>query len=197
MVATFFIGDPHLYHPLVAELRGFEDVTDHNVAIVRKWRKQVNENDIVYVTGDCAGGGSAMEKMALELLATLPGRKRLIAGNHDSVAGQHTSPSPNRELFHSVFEKISDHGRVSLNGKRILLSHYPYWESGDGPVRSPARYQQWRLPDLGDWLIHAHTHFTHPTSGSATGREICTSWDAWGRLVDMGDISQIIRKAEV
>ena len=133
------------------------------------------------------------ERRALMLMSILPGHKRLILGNHDSESGVHSRISPNRELFQTVFEKVSDFGHINHNRRRIMLSHYPYSESEDGPGRGRGRYHQFRLPNFGHILIHAHTHWTHPTSGSATGREICVSWDAWRRLVDMGDISRTVK----
>ncbi len=197
MPATFFIGDPHLFHEKVSLIRGFSTVEDHNAFIVRKWLRQVSTRDHVIVMGDCSGGKPDEERKALELIKTLPGHKRLILGNHDSESGVHNVISPNRDLFHEAFEKVSDFGRIQYNKRRILLSHYPYSESQDGPGRGMGRYHQFRLPNLGHILIHAHTHWTHPTTGSATGREICVSWDAWKRIVDMGDIAQLVNQIPV
>jgi len=196
MPATMFIGDLHFFHPKVSLIRGFATVEEHNQVIVRRWRKQVKEDTIVYVMGDVSGGGVEDELRALSLLLQLPGRKRLIAGNHDGVAGIHQRPSPNWGIFISVFESINDYGHINFEGHRILLSHYPYWASQDGPGRGHGRYQQARLPDHGLKLIHAHTHHTHPTDGSATGRELCVSWDAWKRLADMGDVAKWVRGME-
>lgn len=196
MPATFFIGDTHFRHETVSIIRGFADPDAHDAAIIRKWVKQVKSDDLVFVMGDISGGRIEHETEALEILKHLPGRKRLICGNHDSESGVHARVSPNHEMFAQVFEKVSDYGHINLNGRRILLSHYPYWASQDGPGRGAGRYEQYRLPDLGAYLIHAHTHHTDPTNGSATGREVCVSWDAWRRLVDMGDIDQMIKKLE-
>lgn len=196
MPATFFVGDPHLFHESVARLRGFEDIRSFANVFANKWKKQVKAEDTVIVTGDCSGGGVENERRALLFMHYLPGHKQLISGNHDSTSGRHRRVSPNQDLFNLVFEKINDYGHVNHEGKKILISHYPYWASRDGTNRDTARYEELRLPDLGHWLIHAHSHATHPTDFTVTGREICTSWDAWHRLVDMGDIARIIREAE-
>ncbi|HEU5223031.1 MAG TPA: metallophosphoesterase [Candidatus Lumbricidophila sp.] len=188
MPATKFISDLHFGHEKVAAIRGFDNTDSHDMAIVRAWERQVNPEDTVWVLGDLSAGGRAAERSALNILSTLPGKKRLIAGNHDSVAGIHRQFSPNTGLFREVFEHIADFGRIRLNGKVVLLSHYPYLSQGDGPGRGEARYTQFRLPDEGQRLIHGHTHHQHPTDGSVTGRELCVSWDAWRRLVDLGDI---------
>ena len=197
MPATWFIGDPHFFHEKTAFIRGFETVEAQNNFIVNKWLKVVNADDRVIVMGDCSGGNREQERKALELIQSLPGEKELICGNHDSTSSVQKTPSPNRRLFNETFNRVSEYGRVRHYGKEILLSHYPYWASQDGPGRGPGRYEQFRLPDLGKLLIHAHTHHNHPTNGSATGREICVSWDAWGRMVNMGDIAQLIKKMEL
>ena len=196
MPATWLIGDPHFFHEKTAEIRGFDSVEAQNNAIIRPWLKQVQADDKVLVMGDCSGGNRQQERQALELIMSLPGEKELYSGNHDSMSGIHKTPSPNRGLFYETFNKISDFGRIRHNGRDLLLSHYPYWVSQDGPGRGVGRYEQFRLPDLGNILIHAHTHHTHPTNGSKTGREICVSWDAWRRMVNMGDIAQLIKKME-
>lgn len=193
MPATWFIGDLHLGHELVAQVRGFRSVEEHDRAIKNKWDRQVMSGDIVHVLGDLSSGGAAGEVHALETLRGLPGRKRLVAGNHDSVAGMHRTLSPRTRMFREVFEQISDFGRVRIDGESILLSHYPYQSQGDGPARGESRYDQFRLVDRGARLVHAHTHHTHPTSGSVTGRELCVSWDAWRRLVNLGDVQKWIK----
>lgn len=194
MPATWFIGDLHFGHEKVAQLRGFRTVEEHDAALRRQWDRQVQPGDTVWVLGDLSSGGAAGEIRALDILTALPGRKRLIAGNHDSIAGVHRSLSPRTRMFRDVFETINDHGRIRIDRESIFLSHYPYEAQGDGPGRGKRapRYLEYRLPDYGNRLIHAHTHHTHPTSGSWTGRELCVSWDAWRRLVNVGDVQKWI-----
>lgn len=197
MPGTWFIGDTHFGHTKVAGIRGFTDTITHDNSIINKWTRQVGNADVVYVLGDISSGSSTGELHALAILANLPGRKRLITGNHDSVAGIHRRPSPHNATFRDVFETINDYGRVRVaNGIDVLLSHYPYASQGDGPGRGEARYGQYRLPDNGGHLIHAHTHNTHPTNGSTTGREMCVSWDAWRRMVNLGDIAKWLQGEE-
>lgn len=193
MPATWFVGDLHFGHEKVANIRGFTEPGLHDESIKAKWISQVQPDDVVYVLGDISSGSREGEKRALWTLWNLPGIKRLIAGNHDSIAGIHRQRSPHIEQFRDVFETIQDYGRIRLDGEQIMLSHYPYMSQGDGPGRGEARYAQFRLPDLGARLIHAHTHHHGPTSGSVTGRELCVSWDAWRRLVNLGDIAKWLK----
>lgn len=196
MPGVWFIGDPHFAHEKVSQIRGFTETWRHDSAIMKKWHRQVAEDDLVYVMGDISSGSTSGELRGLECIASLPGRKVLIAGNHDSVSSIHRKRSPRLRLFHGVFEEIKDFSRIRISGQDVLLSHYPYWSQGDGGRANP-RYAQYRLPDLGARLVHAHTHHTSPTAGSFTGRELCVSWDAWGRMVNLGDVAKWIDNTPV
>lgn len=195
MPGTWFIGDTHFGHQKVSEIRGFADTPAHDEAIVRRWERQVGPDDLVYVLGDISGGSRTGEADALDIISHLPGHKILISGNHDSVSSIHRKRSPHLSWFREVFEDIKDFSRIRVQGQDVLLSHYPYWSQGDGGRANP-RYSQYRLPDLGSRLIHAHTHHTSPTEGSFTGREICVSWDAWRRMVNIGDIAKWIHEED-
>jgi calcineurin-like phosphoesterase family protein len=178
--AIWFVGDLHFGHEKVSGLRGFGNTEAHDDSIARQWHKQVKDGDLVYVLGDISGGSRTGEAYALTVIQGLPGRKRLIAGNHDSVASIHRTLSPHLDWYNSVFERVSDYGRVKLNRQDVLLSHYPY----RGDHTDEPRYAQYRLPDIGAPLIHAHTH----SSERENGRELCVSWEAWKRLVNLGDV---------
>lgn len=182
MSATWFVGDLHFGHAKVSGIRGFTTTDAHDDSITRQWHKQVQDDDLVYVLGDISGGSRVGEAYALTVLSQLPGRKRLIAGNHDSVASIHRTLSPHLGFYNEVFERVSDYGRVKLNRRDVLLSHYPYVADH----MDEARYMQYRLPDLGAPLIHAHTHSTE----KGGGRELCVSWDAWRRLANLGDVAR-------
>ena len=56
-MAVFFTSDTHFGHATVANLRGFDDVQDHNRAIVRNINKIVKPEDTLYILGDVAMGG--------------------------------------------------------------------------------------------------------------------------------------------
>ncbi len=52
---------------------------------------------------------------------------------------------------------MAQSARRALAGNDILLSHFPY--SGTTDIEdSGGRYDQWRLPRMGAWLLHGHTH---------------------------------------
>jgi len=185
--STWFIADPHFGHQKVSELRGFSETNLHDNKIVNQWCKQVREADVVYVLGDLSAGGRAAESYALEVLATLPGHKRLIAGNHDSVSGIHRKMSSNWPKFKEVFETVNDFGRVRINGDEVLLSHYPY----EGDHFDDPRFMQFRLRNEGLPLIHGHTH----SDVRFAGREACVSWEAWKRMVNVGDLTDWVKES--
>src|SRR5690606_3135580 len=81
-VRQLFTADLHLGHAKVAGLRGFDDWIHHDAAVANNWREVVGECDTVWILGDFSCG---REAHALRVLRNLPGRKRLILGNHDAA----------------------------------------------------------------------------------------------------------------
>ena len=57
---------------------------DHHVKVERAWKERVEPDDVVLVAGDFSWAMKLGEAAVdFEWLATLPGRKVLIKGNHD------------------------------------------------------------------------------------------------------------------
>lgn len=184
-MSVYYCADLHFSHRLVAGHRGFGDNTDaHDAEIIERWSGIVRDDDIVYVLGDLAVSNPTR---ALAILSELPGRKRLIEGNHEAGASLHRDAPRLRRKFgyDDVFEWMSPYGKRRIAGQEVLLSHYPYVaDHSDEP-----RYAQFRLPNLGAWLLHGHTH---STAIRTSEREIHVGWDAWRRLVSEHEIEQII-----
>lgn len=175
MSVVRFTSDLHLGHEKVAGLRGFNSAEDHDIAILGNWHSTVQDEDIVWVLGDlCMGNPTS----ALAALKTLPGRKRLVLGNHD--AGHSINRNAHRWAapYAEVFEHVATCARTKIQGREVLLSHFPYDRD-----RGEARHLQWRLPDLGATLLHGHTHGTERLSWSRRGSlEIHVGLDAWDLL---------------
>jgi calcineurin-like phosphoesterase family protein len=208
MSATYFTSDLHIGHRLVAGIRGFSsgdgdekvyDLQGHSDAIIKAW-SVVQPDDIVWVLGDICISARTWAQ-ALELLAALPGRKRLIGGNHDPVSSIHRDAWKYQRGALEVFESAQDFARVKLAGRQVLLSHYPYAGLGSegtddvtGEPRSVERYTQYRLTDTGDPLIHGHTHGKEKFHLSAAGTpEIHVGMDAWGmRLVPGHEVERLL-----
>ena len=145
---------------------------------------------------------------ALEWLKQRPGRKHLIAGNHDSVHPMHHDSHKWLPIYlDGVFEtvQLAAKRRIPLReGHRTaLLSHFPY----QGDHAAQQRYTQWRLPDEGDYNIHGHVHSTERISYGpsrpvglgewARSVQIHVGVDAWGfRPVSLAEIRAEVWKAE-
>lgn len=82
----WFISDTHFGHEGMTrftrengtKLRPFTTVDEMDYTIFENWRKTVKPQDKVYHLGDVA-----FDIDKLRFIATLPGHKRLIRGNHD------------------------------------------------------------------------------------------------------------------
>ncbi len=160
---VFYTSDTHVGHRLVARTRGFMDVTqyeEHRGEMVYKadtdahdnyladyWDNTVRKDDIIVVAGDISINGS---EYALDWHADRPGHKILVFGNHDK-------PHPHNRDAHKHFERwgqVFDLGMFSfirrkLEGKYLLVSHYPYLGTGEEGRRGlEARDPQYRLPDM-------------------------------------------------
>lgn len=153
-MTTHFTSDPHFGHAKVAGFRGFETAIEMDAAISDRWREAVAPDDVVWVLGDLAASSPTY---ALQRLAGLPGRKRLIWGNHDRGHPMHSDAHKWTDPYLDVFESMAQSARVRIRGREVLLSHFPYERDRD--PASP-RYLQWRLRDEGLPLLHGHTHGT-------------------------------------
>ena len=45
-----------------------------------------------------------------------------------------------------------------IAGHRVKLSHYPYLCDPEGDHTPESRFEEWRLPDSGQFQMHGHTH---------------------------------------
>lgn len=153
MAEVFFWADFHFGHPKVSDLRGFNSTDEHDNHIVKGWESRVGKKDQVVVPGDLAVGSP---QRALEIIAGLPGIKRLISGNHDQTfAGNRKAPNAQKRYL-EVFDSVQDYAKRRVHGVDYLLSHFPY--TGDH-AGTEDRYTEFRLKDTGKYpLIHGHVH---------------------------------------
>lgn len=172
---TWFTADLHIGHAKVAGVRGFTDPAAHDAELARRWDETVAEVDLIWVLGDLSAGSRKAQRQALRWLAERPGTKRLLAGNHDEVHPMHSSSHKLLPEYLEVFESVGLAARRRITGTEVLLSHFPYQDSTD-PADTHNRYEQWRLPNLGVWLLHGHTH----SAERIRDRCIHVGLDAWG-----------------
>lgn len=109
---TFFISDLHLGHFNIIKFcdRPFDDLVSMHDTICNNWANTVGAQDLVYIVGDVA-----FNPKYIPLLKDLPGRKRLILGNHDTF---------DIGIYQKIFERI--YGVKYLeetNAGRVVLTH--------------------------------------------------------------------------
>lgn len=168
-MTVHFTSDPHFGHRKVAALRGFgtleePDTAAHDYALIDRWQTTVREEDVVYVLGDLAASNPTH---ALDTLRVLPGRKRLVLGNHDKAHPMNRDAWKWTLPYADVFEFVAPFARVKVLGREVMLSHFPYERD-----RNEARYLQYRLRDEGLPLLHGHTHGEERLTVSTTLRPL-------------------------
>lgn len=167
-MSVLYVADLHFGHRLVAGHRGFSTVEAHDTALVENWCRVVHPEDHIWVLGDIAVSSPTH---ALSLLASLPGIKHLVWGNHDKGHPMHRDAWKSHQHYLEVFRSVQMAARRRILGKNVLLSHFPYHTD-----RGEVRYPQWRLRDEGEWLLHGHTHSSQRRTSLI---EIHVGLDAW------------------
>lgn len=213
-MTTYFTSDLHIGHRMVAGLRGFwgpEDVVNleydtaipdvfaHNQAVAGAF-SVVKPDDIVWILGDiCISSKTWVD--ALHILNGLPGRKRLVCGNHDPASSVHRDAWKYRQgLVNEVFDTVQDFATIRLAGQTVLLSHYPYAGTGSEGLRgedqteAEERFTEFRLTDCGRVLLHGHTHGPERFHLSDAGTpQIHIGLDAWGmNLVSQYEVEKLL-----
>jgi calcineurin-like phosphoesterase family protein len=203
--AVWFSSDTHFLHQLVAGHRGFASSAEHDEAVISRWNELVRRDDLVWHLGDV---GLGSETRVLEQAARLNGRKQLVTGNHDLCWPGHRDARKHQRRWLEVFDSVQAFARIRLDGRTVLLSHFPY--QGDHTAQD--RATQYRLRDEGEWLVHGHTHQLRQLGvgrrwlssmgaapgGSWRGLEVHAGLDAWHlRPASDADILGVIRGHEV
>jgi calcineurin-like phosphoesterase family protein len=187
-VTVFYSADTHFSHALVAGLRGFASQEEHDQAVVDNWNAVVKPSDLVWHLGDV---GLGRELGVINAATHLNGVKHLIAGNHDRCWPGHRDARKRQRAWLEAFESVQAFAKTRIDGRTVLLSHLPYQDAGDHTAEE--RYPQFRLPDLGEWLIHGHTHSGERLDGP---RSVHVGLDAWGlRPASEGEIAALIRES--
>lgn len=116
-MATYFTADPHFGHAQIISFcnRPFERVDDMDSRILRAYQETVRTGDDLWILGDFAFAREDRKDRVSSLLSSIPGRKHLVAGNHDP------------DWVRALPEWASVHDLVEIkDGKdRVTLCHYP------------------------------------------------------------------------
>lgn len=183
MPVRWFTSDLHIGHSLMNVTRGFgerfDDTWRHDNSIAMKWDAKVQDHHEVFVLGDL----SMNRDKGLSWMAQRPGKKFLIAGNHDTCHPHSGRQFKDLKKYMEVFDCVTIAGKIGIAGRSVLLSHFPY--DADREQYESSRFPQWRLPNQGDLLLHGHTH----QNTKITSRlEYHVGWDAWKDLVSEDDL---------
>ena len=120
MSKIWFSSDLHLAHDraFIYEPRGFHNVAEMNAAIISRFREVVAEEDDLYLLGDLTLKDN---EVGMACLNSLPGRKHIIIGNHDSIV--------RRELYQGIRGFIPGEMKyadmIRYNGYHFFLCHFP------------------------------------------------------------------------
>lgn len=162
----WFTSDLHFCHTNIIKHaeRPFKSTEEMNEVLIQRWNEKVAEEDYVYILGDLSW---AAKGKTLPLVKRLKGNKILIKGNHDNL----TKTAYKDMEFLAVFDSCS----YSLYGKKVNLSHYPYYPNyleigyvwiketikrmlGIRLAHAQRKTLKKRLKDDGRWLLHGHVH---------------------------------------
>lgn len=195
-MTVWFTSDLHLGHTRIVELshRPFKTIQEHDKALASRWAGSVRPDDIVWVLGDISVEGSY--KHALGLLKSLPGRKRLITGNHDQAWVGKNDWMRFLPAYQEVFEVVTPWARTKVQGTKVVMSHFPYL----GDHTEGSRYDEYRLKLTQDSkpLIHGHVHSQQKLTWTPFGNgymkpQIHVGVDAWDyRLVSDSEVSELL-----
>lgn len=133
MANVYFISDIHFGHKNILKFgrcpdgtnpwRSGNDHVENMYNIAENWIRTVTKRDIIWVLGDIA-----FDQEGFDLLKTLPGRKKMVRGNHDD----HFTTQQWLEVFETVESMVKYKGfwlthcpihPSELWGKRNIHGH--------------------------------------------------------------------------
>lgn len=122
MTCTFFTADWHLGHYNCRKWRNEEDdidVDNHDELLFDNFVDVVTKRDLTWFLGDMIITRDHKElEYYLVRIDCLPGRKRLVLGNHDT---DHMAGLRSPSAFEGVFEQV----HAIRRHKRAWLTHVP------------------------------------------------------------------------
>ena len=161
---TFLTSDTHYCHDNILKftdsngdrIRGnrFSKVGEMNEAMFNGWSETIRENDTVYHLGDVAFGRTYYDDLNfIDTFRSLPGKKILIAGNHDDI-----SWISKEKLFDEI------HVYKDLRDQNFLLTHIPIHPSS------------LRMNKNGEKKTNIHGHIHQAKSPTKSHRNVSVEW---------------------
>ena len=145
MAKTFVISDTHFNHAGILSfkdyigkpVRDFDSVEQMNEAMMDNWVSVVGPKDTVIHCGDVLFGHNKVEWMT-ENFDRLPGKKRLVVGNHDNL-----------KMLAPFFKDM----QLWIDMPGFIFTHTPLHES------TLAEKHRFKEPKIN---VHGHIH-TNPS----------------------------------
>lgn len=146
-------SDTHFGHQNIVKFQ--QRPVNHEVIMLSGWCKTVGEDDVIVHLGDVFMGSSGNARRWASVIRRMPGRKILVLGNHDHLAGA------GLKVLESAGFEIRDPFVQHVLGQRVAFTHRPLSEAYFGGPES-AKHQNLWSPDQWDVNIHGHVHLnTH------------------------------------
>lgn len=113
----WFTSDTHFGHANILKFcsRPFDNIQAHDECLISNWNSVVGKDDTVFHLGDFA---FAQRAYIREIIPKLNGNIHLVIGNHDF---KNMGP----EMF-KLFKSASQQLYICVNGRAMLLNHYPF-----------------------------------------------------------------------
>ena len=113
----WFTSDTHFNHANILKFtnRPFENIAEHDEALIKNWNDRVGNDDTVFHLGDFCFGSP---QKIMEIREKLNGNIILIRGNHDDKNLQ-------RSLW-SLFEDVVYQARILVDDRTVYLNHFPF-----------------------------------------------------------------------
>lgn len=148
--------------------------------IIANWQRQVGPNDIVWMNGDIFFHRDAHH--CKRIMQQLPGILNLVYGNHDKIIRQN-------EFLQNEFNSIQEWAELLIDGKRVIMHHYPTYE--------------WKDMHKGAYHLYGHIHsrygeIEHPgISGRAMDIGIDSRPNNDMTLWSWAEVDRILSKREI
>ena len=114
---NFYTADPHFFHENILKFcnRPFASVGEMNSRILSNFQSVMTPADDLWIVGDVAVVSIDAADKLTSMLRSVPGRKHLIAGNHDKhwVRGL------------DVWTSVHYLTEINDSGTWVTLCHYP------------------------------------------------------------------------
>lgn len=206
-MGTFYVGDLHLGHRLVAATRGFfaedgtPDTEAHDEAVVNSILETVPKGSVLRLLGDNSANNGYIH--ALSILSSLKYYEiilELIYGNHDKIHAAQKGIDYKVFADHvKVFSWMGERLREKKWGRSLYFSHYPSLMGNDSRHKE-AKDALWRWPieqvnGPNDWIIHAHTHQSTLIVPERPNH-VCVSWDVLRRPVSESELKRVVLQQE-